>query len=88
MKTSSERILTTHVGSLPRSKAVTDGVFAKENEQDYDPAELTELLTSRPETHGPPTRELTPAWSRWWLWLCVLGLLSTECIWRRVTGLA
>lgn len=30
MKTSSERILTTHVGSLPRSKAVTDVVFAHE----------------------------------------------------------
>lgn len=31
MKTSNERILTTHVGSLPRSKAVTDVVFAQEH---------------------------------------------------------
>ncbi len=31
MKHSTERILTTHVGSLPRSKAVTDVVFALEN---------------------------------------------------------
>ncbi len=30
MKTSTERILTTHVGSLPRSRAVTDVVFARE----------------------------------------------------------
>ncbi len=30
MKTSTDRILTTHVGSLPRSQAVTDGVFAHE----------------------------------------------------------
>ncbi len=30
MKTSTDRILTTHVGSLPRSKAVTDCVFAHE----------------------------------------------------------
>ncbi len=30
MKTSTDRILTTHVGSLPRSQAVTDGVFARE----------------------------------------------------------
>lgn len=30
MKTSTDRILTTHVGSLPRSKAVTDIVFAQE----------------------------------------------------------
>lgn len=30
MKTSQDRILTTHVGSLPRSKAVTDVVFAQE----------------------------------------------------------
>ena len=31
MKGSSERILTTHVGSLPRSQAVTDVLFAREN---------------------------------------------------------
>ena len=30
MKTSSERILTTHVGSLPRSQEVTDVLFARE----------------------------------------------------------
>ena len=30
MKTSQDRILTTHIGSLPRSKAVTDVVFARE----------------------------------------------------------
>ena len=30
MKTSTDRILTTHVGSLPRSAAVTDTVFAQE----------------------------------------------------------
>jgi 5-methyltetrahydropteroyltriglutamate--homocysteine methyltransferase len=33
MKISNERTLTTHVGSLPRSKAVTDLVFAKENNE-------------------------------------------------------
>ena len=31
MKISTDRILTTHVGSLPRSQAVTDVVFAREN---------------------------------------------------------
>lgn len=31
MKISTDRILTTHVGSLPRSQTVTDVVFAKEN---------------------------------------------------------
>ncbi len=30
MKSSNDRILTTHVGSLPRSKAVTDAVFGRE----------------------------------------------------------
>ena len=30
MRLSSERILTTHVGSLPRSQAVTDVLFARE----------------------------------------------------------
>ena len=31
MQTSENRILTTHVGSLPRSKAVTDVVFDREH---------------------------------------------------------
>lgn len=33
MKTSTDRILTTHVGSLPRSQAVTDCVFAHERDE-------------------------------------------------------
>jgi 5-methyltetrahydropteroyltriglutamate--homocysteine methyltransferase len=36
MKTSENRILTTHVGSLPRSKAVTDVVFAREHGEALD----------------------------------------------------
>src|SRR4029077_17393193 len=39
MKHSSDRILTTHVGSLPRSQAVTDVLFARERgEGGNDPA--------------------------------------------------
>jgi len=45
MKTSKEKILTTHVGSLPRSKAVTDGVFAKENNASNDEAALQETIS-------------------------------------------
>ena len=36
MRTSTDRILTTHVGSLPRSEAVTRGVFAIENGESLD----------------------------------------------------
>ncbi|MCY3633630.1 MAG: cobalamin-independent methionine synthase II family protein [bacterium] len=36
MSTSADRILTTHVGSLPRSEAVTSGVFAIEREEPID----------------------------------------------------
>jgi 5-methyltetrahydropteroyltriglutamate--homocysteine methyltransferase len=39
MQTSKDRILTTHVGSLPRSAAVTDVVFAQEKGEDPDNAE-------------------------------------------------
>ena len=38
MQQSKDRILTTHVGSLPRSKAVTDVVFALENGEPADNA--------------------------------------------------
>jgi 5-methyltetrahydropteroyltriglutamate--homocysteine methyltransferase len=39
MKTSTDRILTTHVGSLPRSQAVTDVVFAQEKGESIADAE-------------------------------------------------
>src|SRR5215469_13818764 len=38
MSTSAGRILTTHVGSLPRSQAVTDVLFAREREETRDVA--------------------------------------------------
>jgi len=38
MKLSTDRILTTHVGSLPRSTAVVDFLYKKENGEQYDPA--------------------------------------------------
>ena len=44
MKTSTDRILTTHVGSLPRSKAVTDLVFAKEREETVDTTEFNATI--------------------------------------------
>ena len=34
------RILTTHVGSLPRSQEVVDFIFSRENNQEYDKAEF------------------------------------------------
>ena len=36
MSTSADRVLTTHVGSLPRSEAVTSGVFAIERDEPID----------------------------------------------------
>lgn len=49
MKTSEKRILTTHVGSLPRSKAVTEVVFAREHGEalDQDRADETIRLAVR-----------------------------------------
>ena len=44
MKTSRERILSTHVGSLPRSKAVTDLVFAKENGEAVDEKRFDQVI--------------------------------------------
>ena len=44
MKTSQNRILTTHVGSLPRSKAVTDVVFALENNQPVEKDEAEKII--------------------------------------------
>jgi len=46
VKHSSVRILTTHVGSLPRPKNVTELIFAKEREEAYDSAEFDETIAS------------------------------------------
>ncbi|MGB6449632.1 MAG: cobalamin-independent methionine synthase II family protein [Steroidobacteraceae bacterium] len=43
MKTSTERILTTHVGSLPRSAAVTEQILKKERGEPYDRAEFDRI---------------------------------------------
>jgi 5-methyltetrahydropteroyltriglutamate--homocysteine methyltransferase len=44
MKHSTDRILTTHVGSLPRPRKVAELIFAKEREEDYDPSEFDETI--------------------------------------------
>ena len=44
MKSSKNRILTTHVGSLPRSKAVTDVVFAQEHGEITDERAASEII--------------------------------------------
>lgn len=40
------RILTTHVGSLPRTQEVVDFIFAREREEDYDPAAFDQAMTA------------------------------------------
>jgi 5-methyltetrahydropteroyltriglutamate--homocysteine methyltransferase len=44
MKLSTDRILTTHVGSLPRSQAVVDKLFARMNGEPYDQAEFDAVM--------------------------------------------
>jgi 5-methyltetrahydropteroyltriglutamate--homocysteine methyltransferase len=46
MKHSSDRILTTHVGSLPRSQAVTDVLFARERAEVSDPRAAAAVITN------------------------------------------
>ncbi len=45
MRQSKDRILTTHVGSLPRAKPVVDELFAQDQGQDYDPARFAATMT-------------------------------------------
>ena len=44
MKHSTDRTLTTHVGSLPRPKKVAELIFAKEREEEYDQSEFDEAI--------------------------------------------
>ncbi|HTW24304.1 MAG TPA: cobalamin-independent methionine synthase II family protein [Candidatus Baltobacteraceae bacterium] len=44
MKTSTDRILTTHVGSLPRPQDVVDLLFAQDRGESYDEAQFEETM--------------------------------------------
>ncbi len=46
MRRSVDRILTTHVGSLPRSQAVTDVLFARAAEQPTDLAKGDAVISN------------------------------------------
>lgn len=46
MRRSTDRILTTHVGSLPRSQAVTDVLFARERNEVSDPIAAAAVISS------------------------------------------
>ena len=45
MKTSSDRILTTHVGSMPRPQYVVDQLFAQDKGEAYSPDEFDAVMT-------------------------------------------
>lgn len=45
MKQSTERILTTHVGSMPRPQYVVDQLFAQDKGEAYDPNEFDKVMT-------------------------------------------
>ena len=49
MRTSTDRILTTHVGSLPRSQAVTDVLFAREHGTVADPVAAATVIADAVE---------------------------------------
>ena len=50
MRWSDERILTTHVGSLPRGEPLTSLLLAEEKDEVIDPAELSEAMVRAVET--------------------------------------
>src|SRR3954463_928280 len=49
MRTSTDRILTTHVGSLPRSQAVTDVLFAREHGEVKDERAAARVIAAATE---------------------------------------
>ena len=46
MLQSTDRILTTHVGSLPRGQMVVDHLFAQDQGQGYDPAAFDKVMAA------------------------------------------
>src|SRR4051794_21126791 len=46
MKISIDRILTTHVGSLPRQQSVVELLFRKERQEPYDKGEFDQVIAA------------------------------------------
>jgi hypothetical protein len=46
------------------------------------------MLRELPVQVGPEEIRKVPLWSRWWLLGLLIGLLTTEWVWRRRLGLA
>ena len=44
MKTSTDRILTTHVGSMPRPQEVVDLLFAQDQGEEYDQSNFDDVM--------------------------------------------
>ena len=58
MLLSEERILTTHVGSLPRTQAVVDVVFGREEDEASHPADGDAVITGLTRTFAQSAREV------------------------------
>ena len=68
MKTSEDRILTTHVGSLPRGRALSDLLVAKANGEPYDAAALDDqvkIALQRERTACNQGRDMGQGQSGW-----------------------
>jgi 5-methyltetrahydropteroyltriglutamate--homocysteine methyltransferase len=50
------KILTSHVGSLPRSQKVVDFIFARENEEDFDKVEFDAVMSDA--VHATVTKQV------------------------------
>jgi uncharacterized membrane protein len=50
--------------------------------------DLSAMLDRLPTLVGPPQVKMVPAWSRWWMLMLLIALLTVEWVWRRRVGLA
>ena len=50
--------------------------------------EIQSLIEERPIESGPKRITVMPAWSQWWIWGVLFGLLGVEWIVRRSMGMA
>lgn len=54
----------------------------------HSPSEIAAMLGDLPVEAGAPVVKKSPSWNHWGLWGVLLGLLSAEWIFRRLSGMA
>lgn len=73
---------------FPNHQLLAELAKATDGKVITSPEMLAEVWRAATITHAPPVIHRQPAWSSWWLWFLIIGLMTADWLVRRVIGMA